>query len=130
MHRPTAYAGSLFTVVYAVCADRSSPGAQFYRTELDDLERAKMNTLFKYIGDHGRITNQEKFRKLQGELWEFKSHQVRMPCYYLPGRLLVITHGFRKKGNSTPPEEIARAGRIRQEDGAVFREGRPIKWRN
>jgi len=33
---------------------------------------------------------------------------------------VVITHGFRKKGDRIPPSEIARAARIKQEDVARF----------
>jgi phage-related protein len=39
-----------------------------------------------------------------------------MPCFYASGRQLVITHGFMKKSDNIPPEEIKRANRILAED--------------
>ena len=102
MRRPIACAGPLMTVVYAVCANGVSPGWDFYSGELDDTD-----------------------------FFEFKSFQVRMPCYFQPGRTLVITHGFRKKGGRIPPSEIARAKRIRKEDSVYSADlGARNKWRN
>jgi hypothetical protein len=121
MRRPIARAGPLMTVLYAVCANETSPGYSFYLDELDDTEKAKMNTLFYRMGEQGRISNEQHFKRIEGtDLFEFKNHQIRMPCYFLPGRLLVITHGFRKKGDRMGPSQIARARRIRQEDYEYF----------
>jgi hypothetical protein len=69
----------------------------------------------------GVIRDDRKFKRIEGtDLFEFKNFQIRMPCCYLAGGLLVITHGFRKKGDRIPPSEIARANRIRQEDAIRF----------
>lgn len=116
MARPIAYAGALFTVAFAVCRDGSVPALDFYNG-LGEGDQAKMNTLFRYLGDHGRIANREKFKKVEEELWEFKSHQIRMPCAFSEDRTVVISHGFRKKGDKIPREHINRAKRILQEDG-------------
>jgi hypothetical protein len=90
-----------------------------------------MNALFVRIADHGAIVNAEKFKKIAGtDFFEFKSHQIRMPCYYLPGRLLAITHGFFKQSDRIPSSEIARAERIRQEDESYFAgQAGTAKWR-
>jgi hypothetical protein len=98
---------------------------------LDDGNKAKMNALFARMADQGTIINGEKFKKITGtEFFEFKSFQVRMPCYYLPGRVLVITHGFKKQSDRIPPSEIARAERIKREDTEYFaRKGDTTKWR-
>lgn len=132
MRRPIACAGPLMTVVYAVCANGTCPGWDFYSGELDDTEKAKMNTLFHHMGEQGKISNKEHFKRVEDtEFFEFKSFQVRMPCYFQPGRMLVITHGFRKKGDRIPPSEIARAKRIRKEDSLYFADlGAKSKWRN
>jgi hypothetical protein len=78
-----------------------------------------MLRLFNKIGEQGRIANKEQFKRIEGtEFFEFKNFQIRMPCFFLPGSLVVITHGFRKKGDRIPPSEIDRATRIKQEDVA------------
>lgn len=119
--RPIAYPGVALMIAFAVCADSSSPAERFF-DELDGEDKAKMLRLFKQMGDQGKIRSpEEKFKKIEGTdgLFEFKSHQVRMPCYFLPGRLLVLTHGLIKKGDRLPPAEIKRAERIRREDSAA-----------
>jgi len=76
--------------------------------------------LFRIAGDLGKFYNQEKFGDLGGGLYEFKSFQIRMPFAYAKNerRLIVITHGFLKKKDKTPKEEIERAWRIYKEDQA------------
>jgi hypothetical protein len=64
--------------------------------------------------------NPEKFGDLGGGLFEFKSFQIRMPFAYAKNErgVIVVTHGFFKNKPRTPKEEIARAWRIYEEDGA------------
>ena len=72
MRRTVACAGTCFTIVYAVCSDHSSRAETFYN-QLSEQEQAKINKLFQYMGDHGRISNTEKFKKIEGtSLFEFK----------------------------------------------------------
>jgi phage-related protein len=52
---------------------------------------------------------------LQGQtnLAEFKRHGVRLLCFFDgPGRI-ILTHGFKKQSDRTPPQEIERALRLR-----------------
>jgi len=130
MQRPIARVGRKKTVVYAVCSKSDSPGQDFFNA-LDSSNQAKMNALFVRMADHGVIVNEEKFKKITGtNFFEFKSHQIRMPCYHLPGQLLVVTHGFFKRSDRTPPAEIEKAERIPKEDEDYFVEhGDTSKWR-
>jgi hypothetical protein len=118
MRRPTAYSGTQFTIAYAVLLDQSSPGEVFY-DGLEDGDKAKLNKLFERFGDHGKIVNEEKFKKIdKTEFFEFKSFKIRMPCFFSTSqtKLLVITHGFLKKTDKLPRVEIKRAERIKGED--------------
>ncbi len=115
MERPVAYEGSCKKVVFALRHDGGSPAAAFYDA-LSFSDQAKLLTLFERMGDHGRIANREKFKKIEDGLFEFKSFQIRMPCFFLAGGLVVITHGFRKKRDKIPRAEIDKARRIRDED--------------
>jgi phage-related protein len=76
--------------------------------------------LFQIAGDHGKFHNPEKFGGLGDGLYEFKSFQIRMPFAYAKNErgLILITHGFIKKKDKTPKEEITRAWRIYNEDQA------------
>ena len=122
MGRPIAYRGRRFTIAYAVERNGRSPGQAFF-DKLSLQDRAKLMRLFALLGDEGKITNPEKFGDLGEGFREFKSFQIRMPCRFIAGGIVLVTHGFVKKKDKTPKEEINRAKRIFQEDSEQF--GRP-----
>ena len=105
----------MHTIVYAVDKNGRSPGKEFFES-LDPKEQAKLLRLYSLLGNDGWIANKEKFRQLQEGCYEFKSFQIRMPCFFLPDGVVLITHGFRKKRDRTPRQEIERAKRIFEED--------------
>ncbi len=116
MERVTAYQGGKFTIAFARQKNGQSPGADF-SDALSKEEQAKLGNLFRLLADHGRIANPEKFGVLDQGLFEFKSFQIRMPCAYAHERgLFLVTHGFYRKRDRTPKEEIERAWRILRED--------------
>jgi len=116
MERATAYKGQVFTIAFARLKSGQSPGAEFFDA-LSIEDKAKLDNLFRLLAGHGRISNTEKLGILDTGLFEFKSFQIRMPFAYAHERALVlITHGFYKKKNRAPKEEIERAWRIFKED--------------
>ncbi|MGD0013175.1 MAG: type II toxin-antitoxin system RelE/ParE family toxin [Bryobacteraceae bacterium] len=116
MERVTAYRGQVFTIAFARLKSGQSPGAEFYDA-LSLEDKAKLDNLFRLLADHGRIANDEKSGVLDKGLFEFKSFQIRMPYAYASERgLILITHGFYKKKDKAPKEEIGRARRILKED--------------
>jgi phage-related protein len=85
-----------------------------------DLKTAKK--VFYNI-DIAEQTNYPRlFKKLQNEIWEFRTLysglQIRLLAFWdktEPKQTLVFaTHGFIKKEQKTPVDEIARAERIRK----------------
>jgi phage-related protein len=112
--RPVVATGPMRTIEAAVCLDGSSPAHQFL-DQLGATDQQKLAALFARMAEHGMITNEEKFKKLEGAIWEFKSSQVRIPCFQ-DGRVWVLTHGFIKKKQKAPRRDIERAKRIMQED--------------
>lgn len=116
MDRITAYKGVKFAIAYARLESGQSPGFEFF-SALSIEDKAKLMNLFRLIADHGAISNKEKFGDLGDGLYEFKSFQIRMPFAYAKERgLVLITHGFLKKKDTAPKEEIKRAWRIFNED--------------
>ena len=77
----------------------------------------KFASLFKWMGDHGRIFNERKFKHLTGsdQIFEFKSGDGRVLCFFFTGKRIVLTHGFKKKGDNTPKGEIEMAEKIKIE---------------
>nr|WP_225938088.1 type II toxin-antitoxin system RelE/ParE family toxin [Myxococcus sp. RHSTA-1-4] len=72
-------------------------------------EKLKLTRLLDMAASKFPINNREKCKQIEGELWEFKSHQLRLPYVLRPGSLVVVTHVFRKKRDAIPNEEITRA---------------------
>jgi len=107
----------MFTVAFARRRSGESPGADFF-DGLSMKDKVKLDHSFRLMADHGRINNPEKFGVLDRGLFEFKEFQIRMPCAWARHErgLLIITHGFIKKRNRAPREEIQRAWRIFGED--------------
>jgi hypothetical protein len=105
-------------IVFAIRRDGSSPAAEFLEGK-STSDQAKMLALFKRAADMGwmNINNAEKFKKIADGWFEFKCHQIRMPCY-CKGRDLIITHGFIKKKDDFPPSEIKHAELIKSEHEA------------
>lgn len=83
--------------------------------QLEQYEQAKLLSLLEHTADYGPLRNAEKFKKLEGEIWEFKSYQVRLLCFFDKGRIIITTHGFKKKRDKTPKREIEKAERMREE---------------
>lgn len=109
-----AYVGTRFTVEYAKLKDGSVPGREFLAQQ-DPRWQARVYSLFQKLGDFGQIQNREQFKKAGDEFWEFKAFQVRMICYFLPGRRVVVKHGFVKKQDSFDKKELKRAQAIKME---------------
>ena len=117
VERRLAYSGRLFRIAFACDREGAYPAEEFF-DQLAIGDKAKLGNLFRILGDLGKHNNDQKFGDLGDGLYEFKSFQIRMPFAYAKNdrRLILITHGFRKKKDKAPPAEIARARRILEED--------------
>jgi phage-related protein len=120
--RRLVYCGQRFRIAFARDRDGSYPAELFF-DQLSKLDQAKLINVFRILADHGVHSNPEKFGDLGDGLYEFKSFQIRMPYAHAQNEkgLILITHGFNKKKDKTPPTEIARARRILAEDAANAR---------
>jgi phage-related protein len=115
--REVLYKGRFYTVELAITASGRCPGKKFLDS-LSKLDKGKILRIIKRLADadEGKLANREQFKKIEGEeFFEFKNFQIRMPCYLHSDRRVVITHGFPKKGDSIPAEQINRMKRIRDE---------------
>jgi hypothetical protein len=110
------YEGPNATIELYVFDDGSCP-AKIFLDQLSGPARQKVDALFELMGVKGEIRNTEKFKKLEKSdgLFEFKSFQIRLLCFYDKGvrRKLIITHGVMKKKNKHAETDIRRAKNIR-----------------
>ena len=82
---------------------------QDFIDSLETMDQKKIIALLQRAAEHGTPTNTEKFKKLEDNIWEFKSFQVRILCALEERKVIILTHGFIKKKDKAPPNEIARA---------------------
>lgn len=106
--------GPCAIVAYARRLSGNRP-AKDYIENLQQSDQAKLARSFKQLADTGMISNKERFRKLRGKIWEFKTHpKVRLLCFQ-SSKTWLLTHGFNKETGDTPSRQIERAEDIRGE---------------
>ena len=116
MPRPPEYEGSSFRIECLVRPDRSCPAGDFI-DGLESSDRKKFDVLFEMMGEHGHIRNKEKFKKVEGSdgIFEFKSYQLRLLCFFAPGRRVILLDGVRKKRDKLNRADVARAELYKRE---------------
>lgn len=110
--------GTWGTVEWALDARLRMPAQEFFLS-LDQVDRDKILALFARLASFGRIDNRERFKALGskgGNLFEFKSHQLRFLGDFRPGKRFLVAHGLRKKQDSLDPSDIQVALRVLAEN--------------
>lgn len=76
-------------------------------------ELSKLVRLWDDIARDGPPSNDQKFKALPGTdgLYEIKTTKLRVLCFWDEGSLIICTHGFIKKSKKTPPKDLERAQR-------------------
>lgn len=111
-----AYAGQAFQVEFYV-RRAGEALAEEWLESMPASGQQKFAALFAWMGDHGRILNERKFKHLTGtnQIFEFKSEDGRVLCFFFSGRRIILTHGFKKQGDKTPKKEIELAEKLKAE---------------
>ncbi len=112
------YEGVKFTVECAVQKNGVSDSNSFIEG-LEIRQKAKITAIIKRYANFGVIKDDKKFKKLEGNLWEFKDYQTRVIMYHCARGVIALTHGFIKKSPKTPKTEIDRANRIKGEYDSI-----------
>ena len=89
---------------------------------LEDLDEKPRDKILYNIWKSTQVIDNEIFKKLQDEIWEFRTlHQktyYRLLAFWDKENeertLVVVTHGFIKKTGKTPKGEIERAQNLRE----------------
>jgi phage-related protein len=110
------YDGAVLSIEFYVTPGGTAP-AEEWLEHLPLGSQQKFAALFVRMGDMGKIWNERKFKHLTGtdQIFEFKVEADRVLCFFFVGKRLILTHGFRKTGDKTPKEEIARAEAYKRE---------------
>jgi phage-related protein len=83
-----------------------------YIDSLQESDQKKLHALLQRSSEKGPPRTPEKFGKVEGNIYEFKSFQDRLFCFFYGNKTVILIHGFRKKRNRIHRKEIDRATRL------------------
>jgi len=114
--RTPEFEGSYFTIQALALPDGSCPAGQFL-DGLDASDRQKLDVLFEYLGNHGRLSNREKFKKVENSdgIWEFKSFQIRILCFFTRDKKVMLALGAIKKRDKLKASDVKRAEQYKRD---------------
>ena len=110
------YQGTALRLEFYVSESGEAPAEEWLESQAESKQQ-KFAALFAWMGEQGKIWNERKFKHLTGsdQIFEFKSEDGRVLCFFMLGKRLILTHGFSKKGDKTPKGEIERAESIKKD---------------
>jgi len=106
-----------FTIEYVELPNGRIPAREFIDS-LDDNASARVDAFIERLGAYGSRMEGKFVKKLTDDILELRVKHFdrifRVLFFYQPGMLIVVTSGFQKRTERTPPGEIARAERLRE----------------
>ena len=106
-----------FTIKYVTLPTGRVPAREFMDS-LDDKTAARIDAFIERLRTYGNRMEGRFVKKLSDDIFELRVKQFdrifRVLFFYHPGMLIVITSGFQKKSQDTPPGEIVRAEELRR----------------
>jgi len=89
--------------------------AEDFLDGLSQKEKTKLTPLLQYTANSGLLRNEQKFKNVGDDIFEFKGFQSRLLCFFDKGSLIILSHGCIKKRNKLDPSEIKKARKRREE---------------
>jgi phage-related protein len=106
-----------FKIEYVELPNGRIPAREFVDS-LDDKAAARIDAFIERLCVYGNRMQGKFVKKLTNDIFELRVKQFdrifRVLFFYQPGMLIVITSGFQKKTQETPPSEIVRAEQLRK----------------
>ncbi len=106
-----------FRVEYVELPNGRIPAREFIES-LDDKTAARIDAFIERLRIYGNRMEGKFVKKLTDHIFELRVKQFdrifRVLFFYQPGMVIVITSGFQKKTEQTPPGEITRAEQLRK----------------
>ena len=106
-----------FTIEYVELPSGRLPAREFVDS-LDEKAAARIDAFIERLRVYGNRMQGKFVKKLTDDIFELRVKQfdriLRVLFFFQPGMLIVITSGFQKKTQETPPGEIARAELLRR----------------
>ena len=101
-----------YKAVFYKKAEGTEP-AKLFLSSLDNKMRAKMTRTIDIFEARGTDLREPYSKHLDDGIFEFRAQLgnniSRVLYFFIVGNRAILTHGFIKKTNKTPPEEIQKA---------------------
>jgi mRNA-degrading endonuclease RelE of RelBE toxin-antitoxin system len=110
------YRGSAFHICELV-VDGKNLVKDFIKSELTKEEQKKIFALLQRTADNGVHPSDQKFKLERDGIYVFKSFQTRIFCAFHARRIILLTHGVKKKKDKADKADIERAIRLLEETG-------------
>lgn len=106
-----------FAIEYVELPNGRVPAREFVDS-LDDKAAARLDAFIERLRTYGNRMQGKFVKKLRGDIFELRVKHFdrifRVLFFYQPGMLVVITSGFQKKTEETPPSEIVKAEKLKR----------------
>ena len=106
-----------FTIEYVGLPNGRLPAREFVDS-LDHKAAARIDAFIERLRIYGNRMQGKFVKKLTDDIFELRVKQFdrifRVLFFYQPGMRIVITSGFQKKTEQTPPGEVIRADQLRK----------------
>lgn len=107
-----------YTVEYYEMEDGTKPAEDFILAQ-DKKMMAKLLTMLEFLEEKGPELREPYSKSLGDGIFEIRAKQAsditRVLYFFIEGKKAILTNGFVKKTQRTPPAEIARAKRYRDD---------------
>ncbi len=106
-----------FAIEYVELPGGRKPAREFVDS-LDEKAAARIDAFLDRLRVYGNRMQGKFVKKLTNDIFELRVKQFdrifRVLFFYQPGMVIVVTSGFQKKTEQTPPSEITRAEQLRK----------------
>jgi phage-related protein len=106
-----------FAITYVELPNGRQPARDFVDS-LDEKAAARIDAFLDRLHVYGNRMQGKFVKKLTSGIFELRVKQFdrifRILFFYQPGRVIVVTSGFQKKTEQTPPTEIAKAEQLKK----------------
>ena len=103
-----------YTVEYYERSDGTRPAEEFILSQ-DNKMQAKLFITLEFLEDKGPLLREPYSKPLGDGIFEVRAKQgsdiSRVLYFFVVGKKIILTNGFVKKTQKTPPGEIDRAKR-------------------
>lgn len=111
----------IYTVEFVETSSGKSPFEEFLDDLDDEVQAEILATITDFIDkkNNNHRVKESLSKKIKDDIFElrttFADGIARTLFFYLKGKRVIITHGFIKKTQKTPKQEIARAIKLRND---------------